>query len=128
MRKLFTILLAAIFISQASLASTIITFGKEANGRRSSIAKGQRFRIQLPSNPTTGYDWHTDQLNFKYYKFVNSGFNRLTSKLIGAPGKKWFEFKTVKTGNCSLSLLYYRSWEGKRKAIESYKIYLNIHK
>jgi inhibitor of cysteine peptidase len=128
MRRFLIFLLAALSLSQSLWANTFITFGQESNGRQFSIAKGQVFRIKLASNPTTGYDWHMDQLNLRYFRFINSGFNRPTSKLMGAPGKKWFEFKAVKAGNCSLSLLYYRSWEGKHKAAEKYKLKLNINK
>lgn len=128
MKKIAVGLFLALFIINVSLASTWLTFGQEANGRQLSISKGQVFRIQLPSNPTTGYDWHMDKINLRYFRFINSGFSHSTRKLVGAPGKKWFEFKALRAGNCNLRLLYYRSWEGKRKAAKEYTLSLNINK
>lgn len=109
------------------VAMPLLKLGREANGRGFSIAKGQTIKIQLSSNPTTGYDWHLDKPNLRYFRFVNSGFIRPSGKLIGASGKKWFEIKAARAGNCGVHLLYYRSWEGKKKAAEEYKVNFKIN-
>lgn len=128
MKKIIIFLLLWFFYCQGSFANTGLTFGPDANGKQFSIPKGRIFWVDLPSNPTTGYDWHLDRLNLKYFRFINSGFKHPSTKLIGAPGKKWFEFKAIRAGNCGLSLLYYRSWEGKKNAAKKYKLRLNITK
>lgn len=127
MKRLIVFLVLGLVFANSLVAKPLLKLGHEANSRGFSIAKGQTIMIQLASNPTTGYDWHLDKLNLRYFRFVNSGFIRPSGKLVGAPGQKWFEIKAVRAGNGGVRLLYYRSWEGKKKAAEEYKVNFKIN-
>lgn len=89
-----------------------------------TVSRGQRFSITLPSNPTTGYDWHwikpeegkeLESLQ-KHIKLVKESYmpSSQTIKgkpLMGAGGKKKFIFKATGKGSVPLTLEYKRIWE-----------------
>jgi len=127
MKRLIIILVLGLVFANSLAAKPLLKLGREANRKEFTIVKGQMIKILLSSNPTTGYDWHLDKLNLRYFRFVNSGFIRPSGKLVGAPGQKWFEIKAVRAGNGGVRLLYYRSWEGKKKAAEEYKVNFKIN-
>ncbi|MDZ4165882.1 MAG: protease inhibitor I42 family protein [Smithellaceae bacterium] len=102
-------------------------FRGEDSGKAFSIATGQSFRIELPSNPSTGFDWHVDVLDQNNFKVVNSDYNPSAKKLIGAGGTRWWEIKAVKRGKANIRLLYYRVWEGKGKASDKYEIEIAVN-
>ena len=70
---------------------------------------GKIFKIELPSNPTTGYSW---QPVFNKDDFILlSNYFQTESELIGAGSLEIFEFKSKKTGRLKIKMLYKRAWE-----------------
>jgi len=78
------------------------------------ITTGTVFKIELHSNPTTGYFWYFEGLlDLRYVKMVSEEYIEPTSDLVGAGGKQVFVFETQKTlGLTTLNFAYYRIWEG----------------
>ena len=89
-----------------------------------TVSRGQRFSIVLPSNPTTGYDWHwikpeegkeleTLQKHIKLVKesYMPSNKTIKGKALMGAGGKKKFTFKATGKGSTPLTFEYKRIWE-----------------
>lgn len=105
---------------QAHVSSPI--FHKADNAKTFVVPKNKSFRIELPSNPTTGFNWYIDKLDKTFFKIKKSGFNPSASHLIGAGGTAFWELVPMKQGYCRLRLLYYRSWEGKSKAVDEYTL------
>ena len=112
------------YLSGAAERPTI--FGKTDNGKTLTLATGKTFRLELASNPTTGFDWHLEGLDTKSFMVVSSGFNPPNTKLVGAGGIDWWEIKALKPGQHKIRLLYYRIWEGKGKAVDQYTLQLKI--
>lgn len=87
------------------------------------VSRGQRFSITLPSNPTTGYDWHwikpeeSKDLEAvqKHIKLVKESYmpsNQTKGiRRMGAGGKKKFVFKATGKGCVPITLEYKRIWE-----------------
>lgn len=80
--------------------------------------------VQLPENMTTGYSWHytldrEDVLVCTRDEHVGS-----TSTMVGAAGQRELEFKAVGKGSVTITVSYYRSWEGAESSIETrtYKV------
>lgn len=96
------------------------------NGKTLVVAKGQPFRLELPANPTTGYQWQIDKISRAYLKIKDFGFVQPSGKLLGAGGTSWWELVPLKTGETTLRLLYFRSWEGKDKAADRYSVNLLV--
>ena len=80
------------------------------------LKKGEQIRIELDSNPSTGYSWHLSnqsELN-KVIAIVKKGFDEKKSHLIGSPSKQFWDIKGKKPGLAYLVLEYKRQWEDKK--------------
>ncbi len=110
----------------AMAAEKITLFSKADNSKTVTVTDGKIFRLELASNPTTGFDWHLEGLDTKSLKVVSSGFNPPKSNLVGAGGTAWWEIQPLKSGKHPIHLLYYRVWEGKEKSVDQYTLQLNV--
>lgn len=74
---------------------------------------GQRSKIKLVSNPTTGYSWQFAQPldEESPIKLDKTGFLKPKSKLVGAPTTQFWVFKATKAGRVQINLEYKRPWE-----------------
>ena len=84
------------------------------------------FSIQLPSNRTTGYEWHLTTYNPKYVQVLKTEYQIKNSHLIGAGGKENWFFKLTplafsQPDNLSITFSYSRSWN--KKEIGQIKIF-----
>jgi predicted secreted protein len=68
------------------------------------------FKISIPSNPTTGYEWVADY-DYVLLDLMNSQFEKGPSEAIGGGGDSVFVFKPKKEGLTTISFVYKRSWE-----------------
>lgn len=95
--------------AQPSASSLLIVTEKE-NGKSLQLTVGQMVVIQLPSNPTTGYQWvlpwDTGPLVGGRQKYT-----RNEGHMPGAGGTETFKFYAKDTGTVTLTLDYRRPWE-----------------
>ena len=80
-----------------------------------TVKRKDPFIMELPSNPTTGYEWTVEQDKLKLIKLADK---ELTGKTIssnaermGAPGKQLFTFIPKEEGMDTITFLYRRNWE-----------------
>ena len=64
------------------------------------------FEIELPSNPSTGYDWNfviaaSDVIRHKSYRYIKDSSRRL-----GVPGISAWSFETLERGNTKIYFSY----------------------
>ncbi|HNW45771.1 MAG TPA: protease inhibitor I42 family protein [Thermotogota bacterium] len=92
------------------------------------VAPGTLLKLELPSNPTTGYYWYYEGLlDMRYVKMVSEEFIAPTTGLVGAGGKQIFVFETQWTlGLTTLNFAYYRNWEGIQPDTDILTIHLLI--
>lgn len=80
-----------------------------AQERRITARTGEEFRIELETNPTTGYEWVPEfdalKLSMVARRFASVGL------AIGASTTEQLIFQALASGNTRLRLLYKRSWE-----------------
>lgn len=81
---------------------------------------GQTHRLELKSNPTTGFSWYPlKQVSKKApISIVRSGYEADNTGLVGSSGMQYWEIKGKKTGPYTLTLQYKRPWEKKVKPTE----------
>ena len=111
MKKLL-ILVAVVAISlTAGCIGEVKTYTD--SGQMIDIGVNQEFVIALGSNPTTGYMWQESydenilELVEKTYKTGKEA----KQGMVGAGGVEYFRFKTLKTGETEITLVYKRLWE-----------------
>ncbi len=133
MKKIIIFLSFMIIFPLSAFASTkqecfpIKTITRGYNNKAVTVAKGASFRIELPSNPTTGYDWQVEKIDKKHCYVLTSGFIPASNKnLVGAGGLKWWEIKAVKKGTTKIKLRYVRPWEKDKKPAEIFETRVNI--
>jgi inhibitor of cysteine peptidase len=97
-------------------------FGKPQHNKLYFVRKGKKFRVELAGNPTTGYNWYIDKLDENYFQVRESGYQPPDTRLVGAGGKCYWEIMPLKPGFSTIKLLYYRSWEGKAKAVDRFEV------
>jgi inhibitor of cysteine peptidase len=77
-----------------------------------AVVTGKEFKITLPSNATTGYQWMlTKAPDEKLVKLLSSDYKRPDSKLAGAGGHMLWTFQALAAGKTELGLDYVRPWE-----------------
>lgn len=108
--------------SSADAPSAAIT--QSQNGETIALAKGESLAIQLPGNPTTGYEWTVAQLDPAFLRLADSSYAPDSSAL-GSGGTYTFRFETLQPGATSLALAYRRSWET-TPADQSFSLGVNI--
>jgi predicted secreted protein len=103
------LLSAVAFVPWGDDSPSNTTAGVYHEGDAIDVARGDRFTIGLPANPSTGYAWDGDP--GPKLKQVSSKQIR-QSNLIGAPAVQEITFQAEKTGTVMLRLAYSRSFEG----------------
>jgi inhibitor of cysteine peptidase len=77
-----------------------------------TVTAGQQFKITLPSNPSTGYEWQLAKpVDENLLKLITSEYEEPDSGRVGAGGKQVWAFKAVGTGSVQIQLHYLRPWE-----------------
>jgi len=78
-------------------------------------AKKNEFSVQLPANPTTGFQWSLIKFDKKLVKMTSKKYIMPKSNLIGAGGKMDFHFSLVSRKpypqKTQMIFVYARGWE-----------------
>ncbi|MFC1985140.1 protease inhibitor I42 family protein [Chloroflexota bacterium] len=84
------------------------------SGQAINIRLNREFAIVLGSNPTTGFNWQvtydSTMLELVEKKYIPG--EKAEAGVVGAGGADYFRFKTLKTGETKVTLVYRRPWEG----------------
>lgn len=106
---LFIIVLAAWMTS--AYVYHVRIFDEAHNKTTVAVKKGDRFKIILTANPSTGYSWSINNMDNQYLGIISSGYEPDKKGIIGSGGKKYWEIKALKAGTTEAVLSYYRAWE-----------------
>ena len=78
-------------------------------------AKKKEFSVQLPANPTTGFQWSLINFDKKLVKMTSKKYIVPKTNLIGAGGKMVFNFALVRRKSypqkTQITFVYARGWE-----------------
>jgi len=103
---------------------------KEDNNRELSIQKGDIVQIELEGTGTTGYWWHfvvpDSEPDSEYVQLVSEETKALAEGKTGAPTLGIWRFQALKKGNADIRMAYYRTWEGRERALEQFLIRITI--
>ena len=129
MRRRLVPALAALAVSPL-LLSCIVTsydFSSEvscdqfnANGHRSSEFEaevGDKIRVELCSNPTTGFGWTYDTSGDSVLREEDRDFAEAEDEgIVGAAGKDLWTFEATTRGTTEVLMEYSQPWDGGIKA------------
>jgi len=92
-----------------STADTLVV-SQAQDGQAVELPLGRILVVELPGNPTTGFEWAVAENNDALLEPGESSY-AAESDAIGAGGTFTFRFKAVAAGSAALRLAYRRSWE-----------------
>ena len=113
MKKLL-ILVAIVLI--AALPGCVYRVVKTYTDEGQSIDVGvnREFALVLGSNPTTGFNWQlthdSTMLELEEKKYIPG--KEAKAGVVGAGGADYFRFRTLRTGETKVILVYRQLWEG----------------
>jgi inhibitor of cysteine peptidase len=100
------------FVLPACLALCWLATAPAGEPMPIAVAVGQDFKVTLPANPTTGYQWGLAKApDEKLVRLVKSAYKRPDAKLMGAGGDMTWTFKALAEGKTEVKLTYARPWE-----------------
>lgn len=112
-------------IKKEKMSHSILLILEKDNGRTIEIPAGTSFRIRLPENASTGYQWVVDHHDKEYLEVVSME-PHYEAKAIGSGGEVEFVIKGKKAGSGEIELKKWRSWEGDASVIERFRLRVNV--
>ena len=90
------------------------------------LQPGQRLRITLAANPTTGYTWAIlEPTDDRILRQLGEIEFEPEATLVGAGGVQIIRFEAVSAGQSSLKLVYHRPWESV-EPLESFTLSVTV--
>jgi len=102
----------------------MVTLTEQDNGRRVPVQVGDLVEIHLAENATTGYRWAPDSYDAGVVKLAEATA-RYPNTAVGSGGEAIFRFEVVGAGSGTLSLKYWRQWEGAGSIIQRFAVTLD---
>jgi inhibitor of cysteine peptidase len=100
-------LLAALAVTAAPAAARQVTVTADDSGSRVTLRPGDRLRVVLDANPTTGYRWVVARRPDRTVaRVVSSAFQPPAEPLVGAGGTQVSVLRAVGPGTTRFALSY----------------------
>jgi predicted secreted protein len=96
-------------LNQKMIEKNFKTFTEK--DKKIQLPANSYFKIELQSNPTTGYSWSINNFNNKILILDKDYYIADKTNLAGSGGKTIFEFRTRSKGSLDLSFTYERPFE-----------------
>ncbi|HRD65054.1 MAG TPA: protease inhibitor I42 family protein [Candidatus Competibacter sp.] len=147
LRRAQTVLVAILAISTALLAAgcaskkstgpepvppagtrenDVLVLARADNNRTAELRVGERLKVSLPENPSTGYTWAIDETNGRLLALDGTEYAEPTEGFVGARGRRIFAFTARQPGDVALKLKYWRFRDGDDSTTERYVVLLKI--
>lgn len=92
-------------------------------GESKEVKVEDEFKVELESNPTTGYEWKTTtRPDAAILGLTGDEYIAPQSSMSGAPGMHVFRFKALKAGKTNMVFGYARSWEKKEPPAKTHSV------
>ena len=103
-------------------------FVKADGDKMIDVRRGQRLKIELRANATTGYLWEmTEAVNKDVLRQMGKYRYVRDSRRIGAGGVQIFRFEPLRRGQARFVFEYRRSWEKDKKPAKKRVIRVIVH-
>jgi inhibitor of cysteine peptidase len=82
--------------------------------------------VSLDSNATTGYEWAIDELDETVVTSLGSTYIAPANGAVGQGGIEEWTFEALDSGITTLSLKYWRPWEGDASIVDRFELMLEV--
>jgi len=137
--KLRIILIVTMLVASLALLSCIVTshdinveiscdqFTENNHVRNEfQVEIGDKIRVKLCSNPTTGFQWDYEATVESVLKEEDHDFEEPKGDVPGAAGVEIWTFEAAEQGTTELRLVYSQPWEGGEKAEWTYTMTVTV--
>ena len=112
----------------------MLTLTDQDNGRHLPVHVGDLIEIHLAENATAGYRWAPDSYDTGLLELAEATASYPSAVLrepmeltesevaVGSGGEAIFRFRVVGVGSSTLTLKYWRHWEGARSIIQRFAV------
>ena len=90
------------------------------------VEVGTKIRIDLCSNPTTGFEWDYEIIGEDIIEFTEHEFIEPEDDVMGAPGRDLWTFTATNTGEAEIRMEYSQPWAGGQKAEWKYTFFITV--
>ncbi len=104
----------------------VLVVQRADDNRTAELRIGERLKVMLPENPSTGYTWAIDETDRRLLALDGTAYDEPADGFIGARGRRIFTFITQQPGEVTLRLKYWRFWDGDGSTTERYAFVLKI--
>ncbi len=107
-----------------------ILLDMNSSGKRVELKVGGEIQIELQGIGSTGYSWYFDQLDLDLFELIEEERKEIRKDpnvLTGGPLQYIWKLKSKRSGTSTIRMDYFRIWEGKEKAIQRFKVRIDIH-
>ena len=87
---------------------------------------GDKIRVKLCSNPTTGFQWDYEMSGDNVLKEEDHDFEEPAGDLLGAAGTEVWAFEAVSKGVTEVRMFYSQPWEGGKKEVLTYNMTVTV--
>jgi predicted secreted protein len=102
-------------------AAAMLTLTEQDNGRRFPVHVGDLLEIHLAENATAGYRWAPDSYDNTVLELAEATAS-YPNATVGSGGEAIFRFRVVGVGSSTLTLKYWRHWEGSGSIIQRFAV------
>lgn len=96
------------------------------HSRTAELRVDERLTLSLPETPSGGRTWAIDETDRRLLSLEGSSYEEPTEGFIGARGRRTFHFEARQPGELTLSLKYWRFFEGESSITDRYAVQLRI--
>ncbi|NTV01839.1 MAG: protease inhibitor I42 family protein [Chlorobiaceae bacterium] len=96
------------------------------NGRTVALRTGEKMRITLPENATTGYRWELERWDREVVGLVAEEPKYPSGQAVGSGGHVEFIFLGRKPGSGKIALKEWRPWEGEASVIARFHLHVDV--
>ena len=91
------------------------------------VEVGDKIRVELCSNPTTGFEWAYDTSGDTVLQEEDRDFVEAEDEdVVGASGKQLWTFEAIDKGTAEVSMEYSQPWDGGIKAEWTYSMTVTV--
>jgi inhibitor of cysteine peptidase len=105
-----------------------LVFSEKDNGALVEVSLGSKVTVELPENPTTGYQWTVNGIDEVFLVPEGDAFLVGQQMGLGAGGVRRIFFRAKGTGCTSLSLINKRVGQSDDEATGSFRLAVRILK
>jgi len=90
------------------------------------VEVGDKLRMELCSNPTTGFKWDYELTVENVVNEEDHDFEEPSRDIVGGSGTEFWTFEAIEKGMTELRMEYSQPWEGGLKAEQTYTISITV--